>query len=104
MAVFADGPSILKGAKRLVFKESNRAMVIVDEFAKAGIEVELDGDDMIVHPGTPENTIMDARNDHRIAMAAAVLASASKGMRIRDAHSVDKSFPDFFDQLDRIRE
>jgi 3-phosphoshikimate 1-carboxyvinyltransferase len=104
LAVFADGPSILKGAKRLVFKESNRAMVIVDEFAKAGIEVEVDGDDMIVHPGTPENTIMDARNDHRIAMAAAVLASASKGMRIRDAHSVDKSFPDFFDQLDRIRE
>lgn len=103
LAVFADGPCTLKGARRLIFKESNRAMVIVDEFAKAGLNVEVEDDEMIVYPGTAENTIMDARNDHRIAMAAAVLGSASKGMRIRDAHSVDKSFPDFFEQLDRIR-
>jgi 3-phosphoshikimate 1-carboxyvinyltransferase len=103
LAVFADGPSHLKGARRLKYKESNRAMVIVDEFSKAGIHVDVDGDDMIVYPGTADKTIMDARNDHRIAMATAILGSASKGMRIRDAHSVDKSFPDFFDQLDRIR-
>jgi len=77
-------------------------MTIIDEFAKAGIEVREEDDELIVYPSLPQNTIMDARNDHRIAMAAAIMGAASNGMRIRDAESVDKSFPDFFEKLEDL--
>lgn len=102
LACFADGPCRLKGSQRLILKESNRAMTIIDEFAKAGIEVREEDDELIVYPSLPQNTIMDARNDHRIAMAAAIMGAASNGMRIRDAESVDKSFPDFFEKLEDL--
>jgi 3-phosphoshikimate 1-carboxyvinyltransferase len=45
-------------------------------------------------------TVIDSHNDHRIAMAAAVGALAAKGrVDIDGAEAVNKSYPDFFEDL-----
>ena len=45
-----------------------------------------------------------SHNDHRIAMSLAVAGLCSDGtMQIADAECVAKSYPDFFEDLERIR-
>ncbi len=98
-AVFATKPSRISGISRLIHKESNRAEVIQKEFAKAGIQVELKDDDMIIHPGAVASCTIDSHNDHRIAMAAAVLALGGASITIENAECVNKSYPEFWDDL-----
>lgn len=100
MAVFADGPTRLSGVHRLEHKESNRGIVLRDEFAKAGIRVELEGDVMTVHPNEEiEPATIHAHNDHRIAMAGAILGVGGAPITIEGAECVRKSYPDFFADL-----
>ncbi|MFM1932186.1 MAG: 3-phosphoshikimate 1-carboxyvinyltransferase [Bacteroidota bacterium] len=96
LAVKCNKPSTITGVSRLEHKESNRAVVIRDEFAKAGIRVELNGDEMVVHPGVPQPCTIDSHHDHRIVMAAAILGIIGGPIEILHAESVSKSFDSFF--------
>jgi 3-phosphoshikimate 1-carboxyvinyltransferase len=99
MAVFAKKPSTIHGTHRLTHKESNRALSIQQEFAKAGIQVDLVEDKMIIHPGKVQKATLHSHHDHRIAMAAAILGLAGAPITIEDADAVGKSYPDFFADL-----
>jgi 3-phosphoshikimate 1-carboxyvinyltransferase len=96
LAAFANGVSIIKGVSRLVHKESNRAKVLQQEFAKAGIRIVLQGDEMKIYPSAIRSAQLNAHGDHRIAMAAAMLGIAGDHISISGAESVSKSFPGFF--------
>ena len=71
MAAFASTPSRFTGVHRLRHKESDRAAAIQEEFGKAGIKVEIEEDVLVVHPAEVQAATLDARGDHRMAMAAA---------------------------------
>jgi 3-phosphoshikimate 1-carboxyvinyltransferase len=107
LAAFAKKPSILRGASRLIHKESNRALALITEFKKLGISVEHDeaGDQLRIHPWNRVPASKPIRiaslGDHRMAMAAATLAIAGVGaIEIEDAECVAKSYPAFFDDLE----
>jgi 3-phosphoshikimate 1-carboxyvinyltransferase len=106
LAVFGDKPSRIKGISRLTHKESNRALTIQTEFEKLGIQVENNEDDdvMLVYPKkTPNGGTIDSNNDHRIAMAGAILAlKASDPVTINNAEAVSKSFVEFYDTLNGL--
>lgn len=103
LAAYCEGTSRIKGASRLIHKESNRAEALVEEFGKMDIKVKIEGDYMIITGGKVRGTIISSHDDHRIAMAAAVAAlGADKPMSIKDSHCVAKSYPGFFDDLRRI--
>ncbi len=105
LAAAAEGESVIKGTSRLEHKESNRAEVLQSEYAKLGIEIELDDDLMRVRGGMirPGVTV-ESFHDHRIAMSLAVSALRSDGaITIRDAECVAKSYPEFFEALDALR-
>ena len=103
LASFSNKPSRLSGAHRLVGKESDRASVLISEFAKAGITIERDKDDLIVHPGKTKVCRIDPHGDHRIVMAAAILGCAGDAeVDILNAECVAKSYPTFFDDLASI--
>jgi 3-phosphoshikimate 1-carboxyvinyltransferase len=104
MASAGDRPSVFTGIERLVHKESNRALTIQSEFAKAGIAVDLDevANTMTVHPGMVKPCEIDAHNDHRIAMAAALLGLRGGPITILQADCVSKSYPHFFDDLEDL--
>lgn len=103
-AAFCKKPSVFKGIHRLQHKESHRGQAIAEEFGKAGIRVELDveSDEMKVYPGAIEPCTFDARGDHRMAMAGAVLGLAGAPIEIAGAEAVDKSYPGFFDDLSKV--
>ena len=104
LAAAAEGESVIYGVHRLEHKESNRAETIASEYAKLGIEVELDGDVMRIRGGEIHATEVESHHDHRIAMSLAVSALRSDGeMLIHGAECVAKSFPDFFETLESWR-
>ena len=91
----------LTGTDRLKIKESDRGQAMADELAKFGVPVTV-GDDFITvaapkilkKPDVPIN----GHNDHRIVMANAVLLTVTGG-----ADAVNKSYPEFFDDLAALR-
>jgi 3-phosphoshikimate 1-carboxyvinyltransferase len=105
LASYCKGKTMIKGVNRLLFKESNRAISLRDEFKKMNVEVELNGDWMTIKGGNEiKGAKVSSHNDHRIAMAAAVAALAAKGNTIiENADAVKKSYPDFYKDLKSIK-
>jgi 3-phosphoshikimate 1-carboxyvinyltransferase len=103
LAAHCIGITAIKGAQRLQHKESDRALALREEFGKLGVDIRVDGDEMIIRGGQVQGGKVDSHKDHRIAMAAAVTAVAAQSEVIIDgAQCVAKSYPEFFDDLNKI--
>lgn len=104
LAASVKGVSTIKGALRLIHKESNRAAVLKQEFAKLGVLIELNEDEMLVH-GTGEiaGGEVHANNDHRIAMCLAIAGTiANAEVTIHNSEAVSKSYPEFWKCFDSL--
>jgi len=102
LASFGNGVSTLKGAKRLLVKESNRANAIVEEFAKSGIRVIVRGDDMMIYPGHARPAVWNVHKDHRMVMAGALFGIAGAKTVLQNPEVISKSYPDFFKDIQSI--
>lgn len=105
LAAVADGASAIRGAEELRVKESDRISAMAKGLKGMGVSVEEHPDGMTIK-GTDNlrGTSIDTFKDHRIAMSFAVASLVADGaVKIRDAESVDISFPGFFDNLGRLR-
>jgi 3-phosphoshikimate 1-carboxyvinyltransferase len=104
LACFADGMSIIKDAKELKIKESNRIDSTVDMLEKMGARIQATEDGMIINgTGALMGGIeIDAGLDHRLAMSAAIAGAVSlDGVKIKNAQVADVSFPDFYKIFER---
>lgn len=101
LAAVCVGVSEIKGVSRLAHKESDRGLTLQTEFAKLGIQIDLDGDMMKIHGGTAiKSTTVFSQHDHRIAMACGVAALKATGpVTITEAEAINKSYTNFFDHL-----
>ena len=97
----AEGKTEIVGAERLRYKESDRLAAIASELRKLGGKVEVADDGLVVSgPNTLRGGTVESHGDHRIAMALAVAAlTAANPVTIRNAQSVSKSYPTFFDDI-----
>lgn len=104
LAAYCSGISTIKGVSRLRHKESNRGLTLQEEFAKMGLQVDLQEDDMHVHGGKGlKGATVHSRHDHRIAMACAVAALRAEGpTTIEEADAINKSYPDFYTDLIKL--
>lgn len=105
LAANCEGTSVLTGTQRLTYKESNRAETIAEVFGRLGIGVDLSEENTMRITGGPvSSAVVDSHNDHRIAMAAAVAAlSSDDSVVIEGADAADKSYPNFWNDLDTLR-
>lgn len=105
LAAYCKGKTMIKGVNRLLFKESNRAISLRDEFQKMNVDVKLDGDWMTIKGGNEvKGAAVSSHNDHRIAMATAIAALGARGNTIiEDADAVNKSYPGFYEDLKTIK-
>ncbi len=105
LAASAEGVSVIRGTSRLEYKECNRAEAIREEYGKLGIEVDTGTEDvMTIRGGTIRGGKVSSHNDHRMAMSLAVAALRSEGeVVIEGAECVAKSYPGFFEDLEKIR-
>jgi 3-phosphoshikimate 1-carboxyvinyltransferase len=104
LAAYCSGTSVIEGVHRLAHKESNRAKTLQQEFSKLGITIDIQDDKMIIKGGSKIKAgTINSHNDHRIAMAGAVIALKADGdVTISDAEAVDKSYPGFYNDLAKL--
>ena len=104
LAANAIGDTRIINAQRLRLKESDRIKSTLNMLMSLGVNAEETPDGLIIHgTGKVRGGTVDAYNDHRIAMAAAVAASnASESVIIEGSECVKKSYPAFFETLETL--
>jgi len=103
IALFAKGKTVIRNVSHLRHKESNRLQAIALEWNKLGGRVEELGDGLIIHGGRRlSGTVVEAYDDHRLAMSLAVVGLKVPGITIKDKNCVNKSFPQFWELWDGL--
>ena len=97
----ARGKSIVKNAKELRVKESDRIATVVANLKKCGIKATEFEDGYEVEGGVLKSASINSYGDHRIAMSFAI-AGLLKPMYIEDTQCINTSFPNFFELLSKI--
>ena len=105
-ACLAEGTSRFNGIANLRLKECDRIAEPLEELAKLGVEAR-SGEDWIEVTGRPDGyeggVEVDSRGDHRVAQLLAIVGlRCRRGLRIRRAEHIAKSYPSFFDDLARL--
>jgi 3-phosphoshikimate 1-carboxyvinyltransferase len=102
-AAFAEGVTQIQDAAELRVKESDRIAALADLLFGLGVGVEAHPDGLVIRGGRPRPAHVDSAGDHRIAMAAAVAATAVVGRSTVDGwDAVTVSYPGFADDLARV--
>ena len=104
-ASFADSPSIFRGLKELKVKESDRLKLIVHNLQNCGVNCKTENNDLYINPSI--NYQIKSKNiqtdyDHRIAMSFAIMGTKIGPLNIRDSESINTSFPNFKDELNKL--
>ena len=107
LAATAKGPTIMDGIKELRYKESDRISAVSDGLKRSGVNVSEKQDKLTIfgkgNQKIKGGSIIDASNDHRIAMSFAILGSITeKSVEIRGASSIKTSFPNFIDLMNSL--
>jgi 3-phosphoshikimate 1-carboxyvinyltransferase len=104
-AAFAEGTTIMRGLQELRVKESDRLEATAAMLRVNGVNVEISGDDLIVHGNgrVAGGGLVATHMDHRIAMSALAMGLASeKPVTIDDTTFIATSFPDFIPMMRRL--
>ncbi|HXJ80815.1 MAG TPA: 3-phosphoshikimate 1-carboxyvinyltransferase [Candidatus Methylomirabilis sp.] len=103
VALFADGPSVLRNIGNLRVKETDRLAALATELRKLGAEVEEGADHLGVTPPRDfRPATIDTYDDHRMAMCFSLAALGGVAVRINNPGCVRKTFPDYFDEFLRL--
>jgi len=106
LGCFAEGETIVRGARELRVKESDRIAGVVDGLRGLGAEIEATEDGFVVTGtgcGLRGGTIQ-AHGDHRMAMLGAIAGLASRdGVRVVGMEAAAVSYPGFLQDLGRLR-
>jgi 3-phosphoshikimate 1-carboxyvinyltransferase len=103
VAVFAEGPTRVRGVGFIRAKETDRIGALVTELRRAGIDASAHEDGFSIAPGMPLPTRFHTYDDHRMAMSLALLGLRVPGIEIEDPGCVAKTYPGFFADLDSLR-
>ncbi len=105
MATQARGRTVIRDAKELRVKESDRLAVMGEALSRAGARIELFEDGCAIEgPTRLRGVEVSTRLDHRIAMSMAIgqLFTGGEEVVLDDVACVATSFPSFFDLLDAV--
>lgn len=94
--------SVLKNAKRLRLKESDRIKSTYDMLKSFGVNCEIEKDNLVIYKSEMKPAVVNSCDDHRIVMAASIASIITKEVEIKDWQAVKKSYPSFFDEIERL--
>ena len=102
-AASAQGTTMFNNISRLRIKESDRVQSIMELLSGAGITAYASENTLTVTGGPARSCTYNPSGDHRMAMTAAILASAMNvKITISDAECTAKSYPAFFDDFNAL--
>ncbi|WP_373598454.1 3-phosphoshikimate 1-carboxyvinyltransferase [Paraclostridium bifermentans] len=104
LATQAEGTTLIKDAKELKVKESNRIKAVVDNLKIMGADIEELEDGMLIKGKTElKGANITTFNDHRIAMAFSIASLIAKGeTNLDNTNCINISFPGYFDLLNSL--
>ena len=99
LATQTHGTTHITNAGRLRIKESDRLAAVTQELTKIGANIDEFDDSLTIYGKTAlSGGIVDAHNDHRIAMSLAIASTVASGeIKICGSDSIKKSYKDFWD-------
>ena len=103
-AAFAEGTTVIRDARELRVKETDRIAAMTSELTALGARVEAREDGMVVH-GSEElrGGRVTSHGDHRIAMSMAVAGLRAAGpVVIDDTVCTATSFPNFWELIEQV--
>jgi 3-phosphoshikimate 1-carboxyvinyltransferase len=104
VSLFASGVSRIRNVGHIRHKETDRIAALATELRKLGATVDEHDDGLVI---VPPDAISPARiatyDDHRMAMAFALVGFKAGGITIVDPGCVAKTYPGFWDDLERLR-
>jgi 3-phosphoshikimate 1-carboxyvinyltransferase len=104
IAPFANTPTVIRGIASARVKETDRVAAMCAELRRLGVSVEEYPDGLKIYPAeriTP--TTIQTYDDHRMAMAFALVGLRASGIAIENPACVAKTFPEYFQVLDGLR-
>ena len=103
LALFADSPSKIRGIASWRVKETDRIAAITAELQKVGAQVTSDMDSVsIVPPAQLQPATIETYNDHRMAMCFSLVALGGVPIKIMDPACVNKTYPQYFEDFNRL--
>jgi 3-phosphoshikimate 1-carboxyvinyltransferase len=102
VCLFADGPSTIRNVAQLRLHETDRLAALETELRRLGARAEAGPDWLRIEPGPLHGAEIETYDDHRLAMAFALAGLRVPGIAIRDPGCVAKTWPDFFEVLERL--
>ena len=103
LALFADGPSVIRNVANWRVKETDRLAAMATELRKVGATVEEGADRLRIEPPAKlRAATIDTYDDHRMAMCFSLVALGGAPVRINDPQCVGKTFPGYFAEFARL--
>ena len=102
VALFADGPSHIRNVPNLRIKETDRLAALEAELRRLGADARAGADDLRIAPGPLRGACIRTYDDHRMAMSFALAGLRVPGVAIQDPGCVSKTWPEYFEMLERL--
>jgi 3-phosphoshikimate 1-carboxyvinyltransferase len=103
VACFAEGPTRIRNVAHIRHKETDRLRALATELRRIGAEVDEQTDGLTIVPRPLHGAEIETYNDHRMAMSLALVGLRVPGIVLRNPACVAKTYPNFFEDLDRLR-
>jgi len=103
IATRATTPTTIGRVGHMRIKECDRIATLQAGFDGLGLRMESGPDWMRIYPGKPTRPArLDPQDDHRMAMVFTLLGLAYGGVEIEQPGCVDKTYPDFYSEMDKV--
>lgn len=103
LAAFASSAVRIRNVAHLRWQESDRLGAVAAELRRLGASVRELEDGLAIEPSALHGGSVRTYDDHRLAMAFALVGLKVEGVGIEDPACVAKTFPDYFERLERLR-
>ena len=102
IAPFADSKVTIRNIEHTRWQETDRIHAMVTELRRLGVPVIEHQDGLEISPSSITPAAIDTYEDHRMAMAFSLIGLKVGGIRINDPDCVSKTFPNYFEVLQRL--
>ena len=105
LAPFAATPTTIRGIASARVKETDRVAAMCVELRRLGVTVEEYPDGLKIYPcESIRPAVIQTYDDHRMAMAFALVGLRAEGVAIENPGCVSKTFPNYFEVLETLRQ
>lgn len=104
LATQAEGQTVVRDAKELRVKETDRIATVVAELTKMGADITATDDGFIINGPTPlHGAVVDSYDDHRLGMMLSIAALIATGeVGLKNSEAVSVSYQNFYEDLAQL--